>query len=146
MDQYSRRQNLEIHGLEQAEDENLLNKINNIARKLNIPEVTTREVEAVHRLPSKPDKVPVVLVRFSSRVTKEKWMQQRALLRTKEPGLSFFDNLTARNKHLLWLAKVKAREHAYQFVWQRNGRVLVRKRQGGQVIQIKSEDDLSKIS
>lgn len=145
LDQYSRRQNLEIHGLEQAGDENLLNRINNIARKLNIPEVTTREVEAIHRLPSRPDKVSVVLVRFSSRVTKEKWMEQRALLRTKEPEIRFFDNLTARNKHLLWLVKSKAREHAYQFVWQKNGRVLVRKRQGEQVIQIKSEDDLSKI-
>lgn len=145
LDQYSRNRNLEIHGLELTEGENLLSKLNSIGRKLNIAEVTAREIEAIHRLPSKPDKVPVVLVRFESRYTKEKWAEQRPLLKIKEPGVRFFDNLTPYNKQLLWMAKTRALERSYQFTWQRNGKVLVKKKQGDRIIRIKSEDDLEQI-
>lgn len=145
LDQYSRNRNLEIHGLVHTEGENLLSKLNSIGRKLNIAEVTAREIEAIHRLPSKPDKVPIVLVRFESRYTKEKWAEQRPLLKIKEPDLRFFDNLTPYNKTLLWMAKTRALERSYQFAWQKNGKVLVKKKQGDRTIHIKSEDDLNKI-
>ncbi|XP_077516752.1 uncharacterized protein LOC144127716 [Amblyomma americanum] len=146
LDQYNRRQNLEIHGLKQTDDENLLSKLNDIARELNIEEVTHRDIEAVHRLPSKPPKTPIVLVRFASRAVKEQWSERKALLRTKLPDLSFFDNMTSQNRKLLWLAKMRAKERSYQFAWQKNGRILVRKKQGEAAIHIKSEDDIMQIA
>lgn len=39
------------------------------------------------------------------------------LLRMKLPGLKFFHNLTATNKHLLWLAKGKTKEKNYTSAW-----------------------------
>ncbi|KAH9367546.1 hypothetical protein HPB48_001638 [Haemaphysalis longicornis] len=127
LEQYSHNRNLEIHGLEHTEGENLLSKLNSIGRKLNIAEVTAREIEAIHRLPSKPDKVPIVLVRLESGYTKEKWAEQRPLLKIKEPDLRFFDNLTPYNKNLLWMAETRAHERSYQFAWQKNGKVLVKR-------------------
>lgn len=146
LDQYSRRQNLEIHGMEHTEGENLLTKVNGIARKLEIPEITPRDVEAIHRLPCKPNKVPAVLVRFSSRTLKDQWNDKRSLLMTKVPGIRLFDNMSPQNKKLFWLAKTRATEKSYEFSWQRNGRIYVRKRAGELAIQIKTEDDLIKIT
>ncbi|KAH7970589.1 hypothetical protein HPB49_011480 [Dermacentor silvarum] len=138
LDQYSRRQNLEIHGIKPTEGENLLRELNNIARRLNVAEVTERHLDTVHRLPSKPDKAPVIIARFALGATKENWLEQRPQLKTL--------HLTLHNKRLLWLAKTKATEQSYKFVWQKNGRILVRKREGEQAIQIKTEADLAKIA
>ncbi|KAH7979634.1 hypothetical protein HPB49_010223 [Dermacentor silvarum] len=146
LDQYSRRQNLEIPGIKPTEGENLLRELNNIARRLNIAEVTERDLDTMHRLPSKLDKVPVIIARFALRATKENWLEQRPQLKAKLPGIHFFDKLTPHNKKLLWFAKTKATEQSYKFIWQKNGRILVRKREGKQAIQIKTEADLAKIA
>lgn len=145
LDQYSRRQNLEVHGIEKSEGENLLVKLNNVARKLNIPELTAKDVEAIHRLPAREENTPAIMVRFSSRTTKEQWTEQKTHLVTKVPGVRFLDNLTPLNKKLLWVTKSKALERSYKFVWQKNGRILVRKKEGDSAIQIRTEDDLAKM-
>ncbi|KAH7958639.1 hypothetical protein HPB49_003600 [Dermacentor silvarum] len=134
LDQYSRHQNLEIHGIKPTEGENLVPELNNIAHRL-IAEVIERGLDTVHRLPSKPEKVPVIIARFALRATKENWLEQRPLLKTKLLGICFFDNLTPHNKKLLWLAKTKATEQSYKFVCE-NSRILVRKKEGEQAIVV----------
>ncbi|CAN7939383.1 unnamed protein product [Ixodes hexagonus] len=47
LEQYSRRQNLEIHGLPRSENENLLGKINEIARKLELSELTENDLDGL---------------------------------------------------------------------------------------------------
>lgn len=53
---HNRKLNLELHGIQKTEHENLLEKVNAVAASLNVPELTESDVTAVHRLPSKPDK------------------------------------------------------------------------------------------
>ncbi|KAH9379678.1 hypothetical protein HPB48_009225 [Haemaphysalis longicornis] len=127
MEQYSRRQNLEILGLAKEEHEDLLEKVNTVARKLELPELTRSDVDGMHRLPQRPGKEPAVIVRFTSVSLKQKWMEARSRLRANEPDMRFFDNLTPWNKRLLWLARARAEEVGYRFAWQNNGHVLVRK-------------------
>lgn len=145
LEQYSRRTNLEIHGLPRSENEDLLCKVNDIARKLELVQLTATDLEDLHRLPPKPGKIPVVLARFVSRVTRDQWLAKRAHLRDTDLNVRFFDNLTAHNKKLLWMTKVKAQEKRYQFVWQKNGNIFVRKAEGNRAIKIGSEVDLGKI-
>ncbi|CAN8019000.1 unnamed protein product [Ixodes persulcatus] len=145
LEQYSRRQNLEIHGLPRSENENLRSKVNEIARKLELSELTENDLDGLHRLPPKPGKIPVILVRFLSRVTRDQWLAKWGGLRDTGLNVRFFDNLTASNKKLLWMTKTKAREQGYAFTWQKNGTVFVRKAQGQRAIKIESEDDLGKI-
>ncbi|XP_070392637.1 uncharacterized protein [Dermacentor albipictus] len=88
LEQYSRRQNLEIVGLPYHVNENLLEKLNVLATDLELPPLSEADVEAVHRLPSRAKKVGSVLVRFVSRSTSDAWLRepteslsiQRALL------------------------------------------------------------------
>lgn len=71
LEQYSRRQNIEIHDVPVTQNENLLGKLNNLAVKLTLPVLTSSEIEGIHRLPPKTGRVPVVLVRFVSRATRD---------------------------------------------------------------------------
>ncbi|KAH9367543.1 hypothetical protein HPB48_001635 [Haemaphysalis longicornis] len=145
LEQYSRQQNIELHGLPLTENENLLEKLNKIAADLYLAELTPSDVEGLHRLPPKPDKAPAVLVRFVSRVTRNDWMAKKAELRAANTAVHFLDNLTSHNKALLWMMKAKAQEKHYQFAWQKEGKLFVRKATGARVVQIECEADLDKI-
>lgn len=52
----SRRLNLEIHGIPQLENENLVSLVNDVVAKLNVP--ILKHISAVHRLPSNPIRRP----------------------------------------------------------------------------------------
>lgn len=145
LQQYSRRQNLEVHNVPYVEGENLLDRLNTMADELNLTHLDETNVEAIHRLPAKPNKAPPILVRFTSRVTREKWLEKRAQLRERKSKEYLMENLTAQNKRLLWLIKRKAEEMDYQFAWQKNGKMFVRKRPQDRVIRIQGEEDLAKI-
>lgn len=145
LEQYSLRQNLEVHGLPQTENEHLLPKLNDLARKLELDELADNDLESVKRLPARPGKIPAVMVRFSSRVKRDQWMEKKLKLKEAGSEVRFFDNLTAQNKRLLWLVRTRAKENDYQFAWQKEGKMFVRKRQGDRVIKIDTEDDLDKI-
>lgn len=145
LDQYSRRQNMEIHGLIPHVGENLLVELNKIASQLELPELRENDLEGLHRLPIKENKDPVIIVRFSTRKLKASWFEKRQMLRQKLPELKFFDNLTTTNRHLLWLAKGTAKEKNYMFAWASQGTVLVKKQPNGRIIKIRCEDDLNKI-
>lgn len=145
LDQYSRRQNLDILGLPRTDGEDLLCKVNDLATKLHLPQLGTNDVEAIHRLPAKPDQCPTVIVRFVSRATRDMWLTKKTYLRESRSEVRLHENMTPRNKRLLWMARNKAAELQYRFVWFKNGKLFVRKFAGDRAIRIASEDDLAKI-
>lgn len=147
LEQYGRRQNLEIHGLKYTENENVLAVVNDLALSLSLEPVTESEIEGVHRLPHRKneDKTPPVLIRFVSRKTKDQWLAKIKDLKAKQSDIRLFDNLTAFNRRLLWLARSKAKQCGYQYTWQRSGKIFVRNRTGENAICIACEDDLVNI-
>lgn len=72
LEQYSRRNNLEIHGMVKEDNENLFEKLNDLACKLDLPKLTDSTLESVHRVPARPGKDSVVIARFSSSNLKDK--------------------------------------------------------------------------
>lgn len=141
----SRRQNLELHGIPTTEKENMMEKVNKVARSLRLPELTPTDIVSMHRLASKPDKIPGIIVRFMSQTTRDLWLSKRLHLKEDGNNVYLLENLTKHEKSLLWSAKECAKEKAYKYVWYRNGRVLVRKADGEPVIVIKSIDDLERL-
>lgn len=61
----NRKLHLELHGIPKTEHENLLHKVNAGSASLPLPTLSPSDVIAAHRLPSKPDKTPGVIVRFA---------------------------------------------------------------------------------
>lgn len=141
----SRKLNLEIHGIPQADKEDLLAKVNEVAKKLDVPDLALNEVSAVHRLASRSDKVPGVIVRLTNQTTRDHWLRKRLTLRTSEDEIYIQENLTKHGRALLWEAKEWAKTANYRYVWYKNGNVLLRKKERERVHVIKSSDDLQKL-
>lgn len=56
------------------------------------------------------------------------------------------DHLTAQNRHLLWMAKNKAKECEWKFVWIRNGHVVAKKNENSSTILIANAADIENIA
>lgn len=141
----SRKLNLEFHGIPKSDNEDLLLKVNEIAKKLDVPELTMKDIAAIHRLPCKPDKTPGIIVRFFQQTTKDEWLNKRSVLKRAKDDAYILENLTSHDRELLWEAKEWSKESNYKYVWYKNGNVLVRKQDRDKVHVIKSLDDLRKL-
>lgn len=145
LEYHSRKLNIEIHGIKQTKDESLMSKVNEIASKLSLQPINEQSITAIHRLPSKADKIPGIIVRFVNQATRDRWLDKRKVLQSVAPGHFISENLTARNRALLKLAKDWTSENGYRFAWHRNGKVLVKKDEGCRALRIMCSTDLDKL-
>lgn len=149
-EQYSRRCNMEIHGIPTTNEEDLKATINNLAERLNIASHHPTEVVACHRLRSRREGAAPILVQFSSTSVKETWMKAKKKLSTlprseRQQKIYFNDNLTRTNKDLFWQARTKGREKAYKFVWVKNATIFAKKDESSSPVRIASTRDLERI-
>ncbi|KAH9365021.1 hypothetical protein HPB48_006776 [Haemaphysalis longicornis] len=142
----SRRLNLEFHGIEETEDENLLEEINAMAAKHQLPLLAENDVVAIHRLPPKKDKTPVVICRFAKQADRDFWWKNRKKLSSLDTDFFLTENLTKRTRALLFEVKNWAKEANFKYAWHSNGKVLVRKADGEKAIRIANAADLNKLS
>ncbi|CAN8000460.1 unnamed protein product, partial [Ixodes hexagonus] len=113
--QYSRRCNMELHGLPLVPGEDLIKILQDLSLKLSLPSFQSSDVLAIHRLPTKRDSAPTVLIRFASMTIKDVWMAARSRLHKlgqsdNQPRLFFNENLTQANRELFWMARSKGKE------------------------------------
>lgn len=141
----SRRHNLVIHGVHFSENEDLLCKVNAVGRTVELPNLSMHELEALHRLPSKPEKVPGILIRFAQLQQKENWLRECKKLRGLQSKVLVTENLTQQNRRLLFTAKKWAKENGFEYAWHSNGKVLVRRASKETIHVIRVEDDLAKL-
>lgn len=149
--QYSRRCNMEIHGLPYCPGEDLSKITEDLAQKLSISSFKSCDIAAIHRLPQKRDSLSPVLIQFVSVTSKEAWMAARGRLQRlsqseNQTRLFFNDNLTQRNKELFWLARNKGKDLGYKFVWLKNSKIYARKSEGSPVVRINAVKDLEKLT
>lgn len=141
----SRKQNLEIHGIPKSENEDLMARINEVAGKLDVPVLTADQIIVAHRLGSRPDKIPGIIVRFANQATRDQWLDKRYKLRQARSKIYISESMTQQDKTLLWEVKEWAKEKRYQYVWYKHGKVFVKEKEGAQVRVVRSWDDLERI-
>ncbi|KAM7283115.1 uncharacterized protein ISCGN_000270 [Ixodes scapularis] len=141
----SRRLNLEFHGIQVTEKENLLSKLNVLATQLELPQLSDMDVVSIHRLPSRKDKTPGVICRFARQADRDRWWESRKKLRDSNDTLFLLENLTRRSRSLLFETKAWAKRNNYKYAWHSNGRVLVRKSDGSRAVVISNIADLDKL-
>lgn len=144
LEKHNRKLNLEIHGIKKTDNEDLLAKVNKCVESLELPQLTTCDVTAIHRLPSKPDKTPGIIVRFARQAVRDDWFNNRKKLKEahKNENVYIQENLTKQTRTLLWEAKQWALDKNYRFVWQSGGKVLIRKKEGDTAVVVKSKNHL----
>ncbi|XP_042144444.1 uncharacterized protein LOC121834753 [Ixodes scapularis] len=151
LEQRSRSTNLEIHGLPCHKDENLERIIADLGDKLDLPPLQAGDVLAIHRLATKPGPAPPVLIRFASVKVYDEWMSRRVRLSSlynsgKLPKVYFNENLTRANRELFWMARSKAKEVLFKYVWVKGGKIFAKKEQGSALVRVNTINDLENIS
>ena len=156
VEQYSRRQNLEIKGVPIVYGEDTNKIVVEVAKSLNV-DISTDDISTSHRLPvsTKSEKnddstsTPII-VRFVSRDVRNKIYANRKLTRQLDmkkfgikgtTNLFINENLTLLRKRLFWKTKQKVKEAGYKYIWTSNGNIFVRKVDEANPIAVNSEKD-----
>ena len=155
LEQYSRRENIRIHGVPEESDEDTTSVAVAIMNEAVAPEnsedppvkvFTRSDVSIAHRLPSRGGSKPIV-VRFVRREDKLKLMKNKSGLRRREgPKVFITDDLTSlRSKMLQTLKNDVGISRAYSL----DGTIFAIERgingNDGRRVRLNSPDDLYKI-
>jgi hypothetical protein len=152
LEQYSRRNTLEIRGVPVSQGEDVVQRVVDVGTALGV-RVDPSAVDACHRLSSSSGReAPAIIVKFTKRAEADKLLDGRRKkkdLTARHMGLPaenrIFVNLSlcASRRVLLARARVLQRELGWKYVWvDRPGRVKVRRKEGDKFFIINSETDL----
>ena len=146
LNQYGRRENLEIAGLpDSISDDKLLSAVLNIFNEIDVV-VDECEISACHRLPKKKDsKLPKrTIVRFVNRHTCDHLKSKRSKLKEIEtPNIYFNDNLCAAYRTLWWHCRNLQKQKRIHSYWTNNGEVTIRITEGSAAKKILHIDTLT---
>lgn len=154
---YSRRNCLEIQGIPEQPQEDVLDIVQKVGRAVNM-EISSSMIDACHRLGKPGDtsrKGPRgIIVKFVRRLDKEELMKmkrQKKDLSTRhlnlptDSSIYLNESLTPSRRRLYALARQVKKEKDYKYVWHRGGKIFLRKEDNGPVLHVCSQADLSKL-
>lgn len=153
-EQYSRSNCLEIHGIPQDANENVLSIVKEVGKALDFP-ISDSMIDACHRLGRGQNNKPSgIIVKFVRRLDKEEFMRRRRVKRnlnsthinrTEGQPIYINESLSPERRRLMALARVVKREKAYTFLWVRNGKIFLRKDENTPVFVVTRQEDLSRL-
>ncbi|XP_026326853.1 uncharacterized protein LOC113235388 [Hyposmocoma kahamanoa] len=158
-----RSSNVEIRNIPKSESETKMDLVNMVVKLGQVLDtsVNQSDIKDVFRINNKSTKKPII-VEFTSTLIKEaieknvknfnKYHSTDKLntkhLHLEGPKIPVYveENLTTKNKRLFYLAREFATQKNFRYCWTSNGRIFLRKEEGGQVIRINSEADIAAIN
>ncbi|CAK1584076.1 unnamed protein product [Parnassius mnemosyne] len=151
-EQASRKNNIEIVGIEQLPGENVTEIVSKIGDIIN---VSSSDKEWARRTRSRKEstKPSSIIVGFKTTGTRSRdsWLSQRRNLSettsnmiTNGSALNKIyinEDLTKTTRALLWCTK-KQLQGIYKYIWVSNGKILVKKCEGEKAICVRAESDI----
>lgn len=154
VEQYSRSNSVEIHGIPVETNENVLNIVKEVGKALDL-NISDSMVDACHRLGNKQNgNPPGIIVKFVRRLDKEEFIRKRRVKRTlstrhinrpDDKPIYVNESLSPSRRRLLAMARTARNEKNYKFLWIRNGKIFLRKEENAPVKVVTNQDDLSKL-
>lgn len=160
LEQISRSQNLEIQGIPEKNNENLMNVLEKIGNYINY-NISPEKVDYVHRVQlnrNSNNGIKNIVVRLTSIKEKEnilaaaknkRMQKENGSPKMKIDGLSdhlyINEHLTLANKMLYKEVRTAAKAKGYKFFWTKNGAIFARKNEVSRVILIKNEEAIRKM-
>ena len=167
LEQYGRRENLEIHGIPVMRHENTNQIIKAVAKSINV-ELNDSQISTSHRLiqPQSSSsnsqqqaknhvnrQPPPIIVRFNNRDKRNEIFRRRKLLRRNPEMRSIFasetvtikENLTTYRKMIYDAANSAKKDLNFKFLWTSQGRIRLRRDSVSEVINVSSLSDLDRI-
>ncbi|KAJ8731635.1 hypothetical protein PYW07_004799 [Mythimna separata] len=146
--------NIELHGLEMYNQENVKSVVENLAKKLNLNPNEIEDAQRVGR--EKPDetKPKVVLVKLRSKTARNNWISARkenkitndkVYANGSDSKIFINEDLPKYKRQLLWVVRNQLKPKGFQYVWVQDGSILVKKNsEEKKIYNIRSEEDLKK--
>lgn len=155
VEQYSRSNSLEIHGIPQERNEDVMSVVKEVGKALDM-NISDSMVDACHRLRRNQNgnNPPGIIVKFVRRLDKEEFIRKRRVKRTlstrhinrpDDRPIYVNESLSPSRRRLLAMAKTVQRENNYKFLWVRNGRIFLRKIEDAEVKVVLSQEDLDEL-
>lgn len=155
LEQYSRKNNVEIGGIPVSARENVTDIVKDVGAALGV-EIKEDAISAAHRVPSfKKERTPSLIVQFVSRVTRDnlisKFRDSKGLtanqVNSTFPRQNIYVNehMSPDNKVFLSHLKSKCKEVGYTYAWCRDGKFFARKSQGDKYIRVDTYEDMNKL-
>lgn len=151
LEQYGRRDCLEIKGIPYNKEECTDEIVVSVAKKTGI-NITKNDISISHRLPSRQSNTqqpPTIIAKFLSRKTRDDLYMNRKKLHKinmdhQATKIYINESLTKINRKIFNTCLAFKRNEGYKFIWTKNGSTLLKKDEGTSAIWIKNEDDLKK--
>ena len=155
LEQYGRRNMLEINNIPENNNEDLKTIITAIAKIINYQNFDyDREVDVAHRLQSKLDIAPII-IKFHNRTGRNKFYENRKNLKdvkvkdlelthklTEDIPIFLNESLTIQNRILFKKARGACKSKNYKLCWTTNGKIMCKKTFQSTAIKIKTEEDI----
>lgn len=152
IEQYSRANCLEIHGIPYSPTENVEDIVVSVGEALGC-QINKNLIEACHRLGKRSgeNKSSPIIVKFIKRNVKEDILQKRRVKRdfsTRHMNLQsdmpvyINESLCPVRRAVFYEARRVKNEKGYKYLWIRNGKILIRKTDGSQVIDLRNIKDV----
>ena len=141
LQQYSRRDCLEISGIAKVPNENLSKVMTELGSIVDV-EITEQDISTVHRLPDTAKVKDRMIVKFARRNKRDELYSSRRKLLGKAskdiPSLAkdsdvtrisrifINESLTSYRKRLFSRINSFRRDHSYKFLWTRNGKIYLK--------------------
>ena len=154
LEQYTRKHNLEIHGIAETADENIAESIIKLGKIVNV-HISPNDIDICHRMatPSNSGPKPTI-VRFKSHKTKSELYKARKYLKSVSLNQYFHatnivyinENLTILRRKLFAKVRKFKKDNHWQSAWTIDGKIFIKKSQQDQPKRILVEEDLRNIS
>lgn len=166
MEQHSRDCNLELQCVPESRSENLLSIFNQLLCTVSceLPDSSMRAIHRVAKLnpnsdrprsivvkmvtPQARDTVLAAVVKFnkSKKRNEDKLSALHLGFGNNRQSIFVSEHLTVANKKLHAATRATAKEKGFEYVWIRNGRILIRKNNDSPPLIVKNEDHLKSLT
>lgn len=160
LEQYSRANCLEINGIPEKSNEQLMEVVKKVGSSLGL-QINESDIDACHRLGQKRSgdnsgRPRGIIVKFTRRIVKEDMLVKRRIKRNfNTDDIGFTDraaeviymneSLSMARRQIFNAARQLKKDGLVQFVWVRNGRVLVRAEEGVRTQVMTSPDQVEEL-
>ena len=158
LEQYTRKFNVEVHGIPECEGENLREIVIKVGQKISV-DVSDNDIDIVHRLYRKPPANKPIIVRFTSHKKKREFYRSRLNLKNtnlsgifgcgcfdSEARIFINENLTQKRQELLASARNMKRARKLNQVWTVDGKIFARKKEDSRPVRINDRWDLENLA
>ena len=139
-----RQNNLELHGLAEANGENA---VKSVLSKVSPEPVTIVKCFRYGKkeTPTGEKRTRPIFVQFLKKDERDKMYNNRSNLRKLQNRIYLNENLPKFLNELRGKANARRKQYKYKFIWTKNGDILVRKDENSKVLNIRTPSDLEKI-